>query len=403
MNASRLDIRILIVGRSEASTKSLVEALKSHTRARVVGTVNDSTKTMAETRTRDIDVVIVEANALPASGIEVAEKLKYELPDVGVILVVDQSAIGLFQKAIRLQVNDFLVKPIEEDELSESVTRTFTRVQTLSERTGKGRQEKRSSFGRTGQIISVVSARGGTGKSIIASSLAANLVRKYKERLLLLDLDLQYGDIDLLMGVKTEKTKTIRRLGRVLNELSPDVLETVLCQGPNNMRILLAPPSPLDSAIFEPDSLESLLIYLQSTVPLTIIDTSTYVDERFLICLRESDLILLLITPDLLCVRDTAKLIKVYQSYHFDASKLHLVVNKVGKESIYDEKKLSNSLGTKVIGTLPYISNVDIKIRNENTGKKGFRTEDDMLFLEQVKTISNYVDKFVSKSATFKR
>lgn len=396
MNAQRRDIRISIVARNDANAKYLVEQLKAHPGVSVVGTINDSARAVAEARTRSADIVIIETDTLPKPGLDVAQELKAELPGIGIILVADQSGIGHFQEAIRLQVNDFLIKPFEGQELPESVSRT-SRVLQSQPRRDAGRAPQPSAttiHGIRGRLISVVSSRGGTGKSLVASVLSSSLAGKYGNRLLLADLDLQYGDIDLLMGIKGGNTKTIRKLGGVLNELSPDAFESALHRGLNGMQVLLAPPSPLDAIEFETDSIESLLVYLKNSNPVTIVDTSSYLDEKLLLCMREADIVLIVVTPDLFCVRDTAKLIKVYRDYHYDPSKLHLVVNKVRSESDFNAKKISNSLGVNVLSAIPYAPGIVSNIINLNTGKTIPQAENKDL-LGQIKALSVNIDKLL--------
>nr|MBA2536599.1 AAA family ATPase [Actinomycetota bacterium] len=59
---------------------------------------------------------------------------------------------------------------------------------------------------RHGRIVTVFSPKGGTGKTVTATNLAASYAKHEKKRTLLLDLDLQFGDAAILLGIEPEKT-----------------------------------------------------------------------------------------------------------------------------------------------------------------------------------------------------
>src|SRR4029077_6485369 len=68
------------------------------------------------------------------------------------------------------------------------------------------RQQAQVAAGRTGRVLTVFSPKGGTGKTVVATNLAAALVKKEGKRTLLLDLDLQFGDAAIGLGLAPEKS-----------------------------------------------------------------------------------------------------------------------------------------------------------------------------------------------------
>ncbi|MEW6717962.1 MAG: AAA family ATPase [Chloroflexota bacterium] len=396
MSASRREIRVLLVGRTQASTENLTQLIRAHPGVSLVGSINDSSRTITETRNRNADIVIVEAGALPLNGLEVARKLRDEMGGIGVIIVADQTGIGLFQEAMRLGVNDFLVMPIKENEIVKSINRTYETVQTALIPGVPARGLTPEGKPGRGRVVSVVSARGGVGKSLITTSLAAYSAAKYKEKVLLLDLDLQFGNVDLYLGIQDSEGRTIRKLSGVLSELSKDAFEAALTDGPNQLRILLAPQHPMGVETIEPEEVESLLVFVKDNYPLTFIDTTHHLDDVLLLCLRESDYVLLVVTPDLPCIRDTAKLIQVYRDHRYEMNRVRTIINRSSLKDDYNAAKISRTLGCSVLASLPDSPGVVSALLN--AGGSVNKPVKAPLFIE-LRSLAESVDQFVRSRA----
>src|SRR5882724_7612318 len=124
------------------------------------------------------------------AGLAEIERFTRARPDAGAILVAAELSTSLLQQALRSGVRDVLGAPTEATSLAESVervARTLTMVPTGA--------TSADEMGQTGRVITVSSTKGGSGKSVVATNLATALARRSSRPVVLVDADLQFGDV----------------------------------------------------------------------------------------------------------------------------------------------------------------------------------------------------------------
>ncbi len=342
-------VRLLLIGRNDASLNKLRVLLATTPSLQEVGATSDSSRAVEQARNRVPDVVLVEAESLPVSGMDVARSLLTEFSNVGVILIAAQSAAGLDRDAIRAGAHDFLLMPVAADELAKSILSAYDRVrQGASGHPGAAPGVRP---GRAGEIITVASAKGGSGKSFIAASLAARLAAKHPGNVTLLDFAFQFGDVDLFLNLHGKKT--IRSLSSIFSELSPEVMDEIYLKGADDLRVVLAPKDPDDARDFAAQDIEKLLRFVNRAVGFTVVDTASHVDDILLSCLRDSSLVLLVVNPDVISIRSNAKLVKHYRDLQYPLDRLQVVLNRRGTQDALDKGQIQKALGCRVCATIP--------------------------------------------------
>ena len=125
---------------------------------------------------------------------------------------------------------------------------------------------------REGRIITVFSPKGGTGKTVIATNLAAALAKGDGRRTLLLDLDLQFGDAAIMLGIEPEKT--IFDFVNAPGELDPDKLAGYTTKHKSGLDILPAPLRPEDAELVTEAKLGRLIEVARACYDAIVVDTS---------------------------------------------------------------------------------------------------------------------------------
>src|SRR5262249_42750031 len=149
---------------------------------------------------------------------------------VPLLLIASGEASALLDDALGADISDVVLLPA----LAENVVfaiRKATRAPRKSATGGGARND--------GRIITVFSPKGGTGKTVIATNLAAMLAKTEGRRTLLLDLDLQFGDAAIMLGIEPEKT--IFDFVNAPGELDPDKLAGYTTKHKSGLDILPAP------------------------------------------------------------------------------------------------------------------------------------------------------------------
>src|SRR5439155_11921619 len=126
------------------------------------------------------------------------ERFPRARPDAGASLVATELSTSLLQEALRAGVRDVLGAPTEATSLAESVERvagTLTLVPSVP--------TSADDVAQLGRVITVSSTKGGSGKSVVATNLATVLARRSPRPVVLVDADLQFGDVAVMLRLVT--------------------------------------------------------------------------------------------------------------------------------------------------------------------------------------------------------
>ena len=183
-----------------------------------------------------------------------------------IVLVTSGSADGLLREALGSGVADVVLLP----QLTDALVFTIRRAQVLG--SGGGMSGVRGGrTGRDGTIVTVFSPKGGVGTTMLACGLATTYARE-GQRVLLVDLDLQFGDVAIMMGV--EPDKTIFDLVMTAGDLDPEKLGSLVTQHPSGVHVVPAPVRPEDAELVSEDRVGHLLEVAKEAYDVVIVDTA---------------------------------------------------------------------------------------------------------------------------------
>ncbi len=204
----------------------------------------------------------------------------------------------------------------------------------------------------TGRIISVFSTKGGVGKTLIATNLAVSLVQLGR-RTALLDLDLQFsGDVPRMLNLAPKETifSLIPRLS-TLDKVGS--LKQYMTQHSSGIDVLPAVTKPKETPRIIPPRLEIILRLLKSEYEFIIIDAGSLFSDTLIYLLDNSNLILLMATPDVLSVYQTEWSIDTLENLHFPLSMVKIVVNRAESQGGGSWEDVKSALRCDVLANLP--------------------------------------------------
>jgi pilus assembly protein CpaE len=140
--------------------------------------------------------------------------------------------------------------------------------------------------------VTVFSPKGGTGKTVTATNLGTSLAKHWGKRALLLDLDLQFGDAAIMLGIEPEKT--IYDLVTAPGELDSEKLAGYTTKHASGLEILPAPLRPEDAELVTEAKLARLLEVARESFDVIVVDTSPFFHGPMLATLDRTDELLLL-------------------------------------------------------------------------------------------------------------
>jgi pilus assembly protein CpaE len=176
-------------------------------------------------------------------------------------------------------------------------------------------------------VITVFSPKGGTGKTVVASNLAASFAKFDGRRTLLIDLDLQFGDAAIMLGV--EPDKTLHDLVTAAGELDADKFGGYLSRhSASGVDVLAAPLRPEGGERVTEEHIERLLAVAQVGYDMIVVDTSPFFHGPMLSTLDHSDELLVICTPEVPAMKNVRLGIETLRLLSFPEERLRLCLNR---------------------------------------------------------------------------
>lgn len=228
------------------------------------------------------------------SACELAERERVQRPELGVILLRHRLDVTALARALRSGVRE-VVQADDQTALADAVLRSAELTRQLR---GAGSDAR----GREGKVVTVFSAKGGVGKTTVATNLAAYLA-SCGARTLLVDLDLMFGDVAI--SLQLQPRGTVRDLVAMAGHLDEQgVLSVVTHHADSGLDVLAAPTDPADADRVPSHVVAELLRVARGTYDYVVVDTPPSFTEHVLAAFDVSDLTVLIATLDIPAIKN---------------------------------------------------------------------------------------------------
>ncbi|POB13038.1 MULTISPECIES: ATPase, T2SS/T4P/T4SS family [Pseudomonadati] len=202
-----------------------------------------------------------------------------------------------------------------------------------------------------GHIITVIGGKGGVGKSQVATNLAFAFSGEKRSKTLLLDFDQRAsGDLNLLTGIKTNKN--LKDLFNFNGNIDPRTFQPFVNMHPSGVHYIGLPNDPVATEGMSVDGAGKVLKAVKSMYPLTVIDVGTEITDLTAKALEHSTMILVVITPDLLALNQTKRLVSELITMMFPKEMIHFVFNQAQKGHPVTADVAGKSVGRPVLAQI---------------------------------------------------
>jgi pilus assembly protein CpaE len=345
-------VRLYATGSCEGFEK-LRDSLASHPEIELVGSSTDVASGASVLAGGHLDAVLhaTRSATLPADELE-AIRSHARCP---ILLVASSGSSALLQQALDADVSDVLLLP----QLVENV------VFAIRKATHSGRRHSESgSGGRHGKIVTVFSPKGGTGKTVTATNLATTCAKFEQRKTLLLDLDLQFGDAAIMMGVEPEKT--IYDLVVAPGELDSEKLMGYTTKHACGLSVLPAPLRPEDAELVTEAKLGRLLEVARDSFDVIVVDTSPFFHGPMLATLDRTDELLLLSSLDVPTLKNLRLALQTLDLLSFPKQRVSIVLNRSNSKVGMKPNEVEGALGMKVRFEVPSDRAVPLAVNRGN-------------------------------------
>ena len=297
----------------------------------------------------ETDVVFVGPSFATAEGLEEAAALLDTEPGLIVILVAPANVEGsVLRAAIRSGISDVLEAPLTIP----AVTDALREAERTQNRRREAPQAEPGPPPREGKIITVMAAKGGSGKTVFASNVAMLLARwGDPQRVVIADADLQFGDVALVLQV--DPKHTVVNAAKEGDRLDAQFLESVLASHTSGLRVLAAPLEPAFADEVSSRAYTRILEMLSDSFDYVVVDTAPSLDERLLAILDKSDVVLFVVDMDLPSVKNAKLALETLRVLNYPANKIKLVLNRSNSRARLDVDEIERSLRLPILASVP--------------------------------------------------
>ena len=332
-NATR---SILIVD-TDTGTLDTASSLFDGHKVYQVRNVSDAQRKLVE---EGIELAIIGPGFAHEAGVNEAALLLDIQPSLPIVLVAEGLTTDVLRASIRVGFKDVLDAPLD----SAKVSTILLHIERAESSVDGARPAKT----KIGKVVTIMSPKGGAGKTMTTVNVGLGLAMMTgaPERVVIMDADLQFGDV--CISLQVEPQHTIVDAARDIEKLDEPMLGSLLATHASGMRVLSAPLEPSLADEVSTQVVVRTLGMLKRMFDYVIIDTAPFLDEPVLSILERSDTVLLVVDMDLPAVKnaklalDTLKLIK------FPFEKIKLILNRVNSKARLDINELERSLGLEV-------------------------------------------------------
>jgi len=343
------DFNVAVIESDPALRSQLIADLGERVRAAAFPTIE-----ALEERLEDGTpvVALLGPSCAGPAGLVAVERLTRSRPEVGAVLMVEALSTDVLQRALRAGVKDVLAAPVEASELALAVERVGgTLAPAAAPGVGGGGVESSAPSGY-GRLITVFSTKGGAGKSVIAVNLAVTLARRSDRPVVLVDADLQFGDVAVML--KLAPQHTIVDAVNAIDKLDGPLLQSLLARhDPSGLLVMPAPLEPAFADQIGSSQMLRIIELLRQTSSFVVVDAPAYFNDVVLGLIEASDDVLLVAGMDIPNIKNVKIGLQTLRLLNIPLSKLKLVLNRANSKVKLDVGEVERTLGIKADSLVP--------------------------------------------------
>jgi pilus assembly protein CpaE len=306
-------IRILVTFAEHSDPRLAEQALEGDPSLEVVGYA-DYFDDWREFLEQPADIVVVACSAGDESSTHMVDRAVKHRPDRPVVVMTESSPNGFLRSAFEAGADDVIPLPQSPVEVA------FTLQKVIARRKGLAMPGKAAA-----PLIAVLGPKGGTGKTLVATNLSVALAQR-DANVVLVDLDLQFGDIGLALGLSPERT--MYDLMKAGPPFDHEKLDRHLIPHSSGVKVLIAPTRPDQASAVSIDYLRDIYASLRTMCDAVIVDTPPGFTPEVIATIDASAEICMVGMLDSLSLKNTKLGLETLDLMGYDTDRVSLVLNR---------------------------------------------------------------------------
>lgn len=355
------NIKVLIVEALQEQRTHIIDILSNVEYIKIVGEADSIEETFKKLEEKNADIILIGAN-VSANGYKVSEEVTSEYPEVAVIIIEENFKKDTIHKALFAGAKDVLVYPFTPAQLVDSIYRSHELLKKKSvlhrENTSKVRKQS-----QLGNVITIFSTKGGVGKTFIAINLAVALQKESGKRIVLVDLDLDFGNAALALNIVPKFT--ISDVVDDINNIDQDLIESYLIQHESGIRILPANAKPQITEFINAEHIQIILRTLQKSFDYIFIDMPARFYEPVNPAFVIADDLFIVTTPEISTIRNVKSALITLNDLNYPKSKIKVILNRYDSKGLIKIKDVETTLNQNIYGSINFDYKTAISSLNE--------------------------------------
>jgi pilus assembly protein CpaE len=308
-------IRTFVAVDSSIDRSVVQEALPASGDIEILGVINGLEESWNALQEAPIDLVAVACGGQSDRTLFFIEGALKQRPDRPIVVLSEGAQNGFVRRIFEAGADDVVTLPESPERVAFAFQKAVARRQGAAAASGIA----------LAPMVCVLGPKGGTGKTLTASNLAVTLAMA-GERVALVDLDLQFGDVGLALGLSPEKT--MYDLAKSGGSLDMEKLETYLTSHVSGVRTLLAPTRPDQASFVSTDLLRDVFALLRSNYDYVVVDTPPGFTPEVIASIDISTHICIVGMLDSLSLKNTKLGLETLELMGYDTGRITVLLNR---------------------------------------------------------------------------
>jgi len=328
-----------------------------------VTTVADADEALAKVAAHQIAIIDVVSGSKTAFDICREIRSTPALSQIPVLCVGQSDDVEERINFLEAGADDVMAKPFDGRELEARVEALIVRFQRSRDRTAVVSADGLTVSHRR-RTVAVHSPKGGVGTTTIAVNVAMVAARQKPDRVALIDLHLQFGQIatHLNLDVKTSLAD-LARDDSAMRE--PELVRTYATRHESGLHVFAAPVTPEQAELITADHVGRILTNILQAYDSVVIDTGSWLDERTMVAFEHAETVIFAVCPEIGALKALHSLLDYLNEAGTVSSKATFILNNIFAREILRLRDVESALGTRVATELPYDAFLYLKAVNE--------------------------------------
>lgn len=350
-------ISLFLVEEKKDGIGELTGLLSDSSLFNIANHCQDKDRLLANYGVNPADIVLLDIDNPLSGGLKTCENLTLEYPEADVIILSSMLDPKYICSAMAAGAKDFLIKPVNSKDLAKAIVNAYekkVRRQILAKRAEQGAVTQ-------GKVIALFSTKGGTGKSTVAVNLAIAIKKLTGQKVALGDMNLQFGDIAVLMNIKPD----LEVSGLTEEEkIYDDILGKYLVRHESGILVLPPPMVPQHADKFNSEHIRAIIENMRLLADWIVLDTSASFRNIELTVLDLADMILMITTPEITSLKDSKLSLNVMKTLEYPDEKIWVILNRSDETMGITHESIEETLQKPIKGHIPSDGSVVIPAMN---------------------------------------